>query len=166
MLLCVALTTVLTPEAMRAASADLDEGISNYNHKQYAAAIAKLRSADQTNSLVRYYEALSYQGAGNFAAAEKQYRFVYENSKDDQLRYKSWQGLQALVASNRNRQVHVTSSGAPNIGSKPASGISANSSGAPDSFYVDSHGNPVSSDPNQWFKFQFRPGCPRHWSNQ
>ena len=137
----------------------LAEGIADYNQQDYRAAIAKLTAADHKNALAHYYLALSYQAVGNLAGAEKEYSWVSQNANDKDLKQKASQGLEGLAVARANRALVVSkpitdeSAGATNTAHMPKPAARP---------LVDSRGRPVSNDPSQWFKVDWRPGCPRH----
>lgn len=156
------LTASIACAASYGHSANLDQAIADYNNRDYRAAIAKLNTADQKNSLVHYYLAMSYQSIGSFEEAEKQYSWVYRNTKDNRLRAQSLQGLQALSNVKLNAVQVASSDGGNSNDSKSAVPKALAKFSKP--FYHDAHGNPVSSDPGKWFNMEWRPGCPRHTS--
>jgi tetratricopeptide (TPR) repeat protein len=135
----------------KAASADLQTAMKDYQRKDYSGAIANLVKADQRDPLVRYYLGLSYQGVGNFQDAQKQYTWTYSHARSADIKTKAWQGMQALAAMNRTRQMVVetdiskTAPVAVQAVSSPSQATTA-----------------LSNLDNRYFKSTFRPGCPNH----
>jgi hypothetical protein len=154
----------------------LKPAIQSYNARQYRQAIMQLKAmsgADANNPYTHYYLALSYQGLRQYAAAEQEYKWNYERSLDKDLRYKSWQGLQGLLATK------VTSIAAASDKSDPAGAVGTGSNPAAANLVTNS--NRVSNSPaatlksskfifdgstrgrvSTPFQMEWRPGCSRH----
>lgn len=87
------------------APAELSSAIADYNAKKYSSAIAKLQkvsAANRDNPHTHYYLALSYQAIGNWSGAKREYKWNYDNSKDPDIRYRSWAAYTALEKSKRS----------------------------------------------------------------
>jgi len=152
----------------------LKNAIAAYNAKQYGQAISQLNAATgaAANSPYKhYYLALSHQALGQFGEAEREYQWNYTRTLDQDLRYKSWQGLQGLASAKHVKASSLasgssTGSSAATSGSSPTAVASSNSGGVSNSrpnntskFILDGSTRKNVANP---YDFQWHPGCPRH----
>ena len=89
---------------LAASPAELNSAIADYNARKYQGAIAKLQkvsAANRDNPHTHYYLGLSYQAIGNWSGAKREFKWNYDNSKDADVRYKSWAAFTALERAKR-----------------------------------------------------------------
>jgi tetratricopeptide (TPR) repeat protein len=79
--------------------AELNGAVADYNAKKYPEAFAKLKkvsAANRNHPYTHYYLGLAYQAIGNWAGAKQEFKWNYDNSKDAEVRYRSWAAYTAL----------------------------------------------------------------------
>jgi len=92
-ILCAGLTAA---PGNAAAPAGFDSAVADYNAKKLSAALSKLTAISQANpnhAQTHYYMALCYQGTNQIQLAQREYKWLYANSKDASLRYNSYLAL-------------------------------------------------------------------------
>lgn len=99
--LCLSLCSLaaMGPPCLAGCPPELNGAISDYNAKKYSEAIAKLKkvsAANRNHPYTHYYLGLAYQAIGNWAGAKQEFKWNYDNSKDAEVRYRSWAAYTAL----------------------------------------------------------------------
>lgn len=145
---CLALFAVnLAAPALAEPSPPVRQAIKAYQSKDYKGAIGALAHASAKDELAHYYRALCYQQLSDFKEAETEYLWDYNNARDKDLTYKSWQGLQGLSKIRLSHQSMAVDL------EKDKAEIAAKPSAAPDTS--------VHVKLPEW-KVEVTPGCGRH----
>jgi tetratricopeptide (TPR) repeat protein len=99
---CALAGTLNTGPCWAAAPPELNAAIADYNGKKYQSAIARLQKVSCRNSpYTHYYLGLCYQAIGNWNCAKQEFKWNYDNSKDAEIRYRSWAAYTALEKARR-----------------------------------------------------------------
>jgi tetratricopeptide (TPR) repeat protein len=83
-----------------------DAAVAEFKARHYRASLEKFKEVQQiapNHVLTHYYKALAYQAINQIKCAEMEYKWLYQNSKDNKLRYNSWIALKQIEKWSNNR---------------------------------------------------------------